>query len=130
MTPLEKSGIKVTFPDKIKTDYSVKYPEIEYNYISLTSKLQDATPSTLEVIWWLLKSSPKIIKLIYAIIKIIEGFTMSKDLIATIIGVIGAVILAVQTYIQTLGGGEINWWNLALAAIFALLGYFTNKKDK
>ena len=50
----------------------------------------------------------------------------NTDLITTILGVIIAVGVAVQPLIQT---GQIDWKQVAIAAIIAAFGYFTNKKQ-
>lgn len=49
---------------------------------------------------------------------------MNTDKLATILGCIGAVVIAVKPLIET---GKPSWSAVALAAITALFGYITNK---
>lgn len=56
---------------------------------------------------------------------------MDKDKAATLIGAAGAVITAINPVIGGISTGVLHggdWLQLATAGIFALLGYFTNKK--
>lgn len=66
--------------DLIKNQYN----QIQENliklkkYDSLIDKLDASEPTTIEIIWWLIKSSPIIIKLIYYILKLINLFQNKK----------------------------------------------------
>jgi len=44
--------------------------------------------------------------------------------IAALLVVLGAVT---NTYIESLNGGEINWLNLGLALVVAVIGWLTGK---
>jgi len=44
--------------------------------------------------------------------------------IAALLVILGA---AVSTYVESLGGGEINWLNLGLALAVAVIGWLTGK---
>ncbi len=71
--------------DKEKNDLIMnQYNQIQENliklkkYDSLIDKLDVSEPTTLEIIWYLVKSSPVIIKLIYYVIKLINLFQNKK----------------------------------------------------
>lgn len=53
-----------------------------------------------------------------------------KDLLTTVIGAVGAVATAAQPIVNASQGTfhQGDWIQLAMAAIFGLLGFFTNKK--
>lgn len=124
---LSKSEIVVE-PFRIKKDVPPKFPTISATeYRSLTEQLQNEPITTIEIIFWLLRQSPKIIQIIYYLIKL-NGLIMekakSKDLITTIIGAVLAVLIAINPILQT---GTVDYWELTKAGFIALLGYFTNK---
>lgn len=103
-----------------------------FDYNSLTDEIVRNANKTdiLDIVWFLLRSPLKTIKLILLIIKlpfIIRGFMQKNlsDIITTIIGVIGAVWVAVEPIINT---GKIVWTNFIWAVLLAVYGYFTNKK--
>ena len=55
----------------------------------------------------------------------------NKDTATTIIGAMGAVTVAIDPVMAMIATPTLhgaNWMQLATAGLFALLGYFTNKK--
>lgn len=50
-----------------------------------------------------------------------------KNLITTIAALLAVIVSAVQAYFQSIGTGEINWFQLAMAVIFAVVAYLTGK---
>ena len=50
-----------------------------------------------------------------------------KDTITTIGGIIVLIAGAVNAYIQSIGTGQINWFQLGTAVVVAVIGYFTGK---
>jgi hypothetical protein len=88
---IEKSGIKVTFPEKMTSTSSPVYPKIEYTYSSLTDELSKKNDiNMISIIWWLIKASPKIIKIISLLINIVESLKM-KNWKTTLTVVLGAI---------------------------------------
>lgn len=56
---------------------------------------------------------------------------MDKDKATTIIGAIGAVSMAINPIVGGITTGVLHgsdWTQIVTAGIFALLGFFTNKK--
>ena len=53
-----------------------------------------------------------------------------KNLITNIIAIISVIIGAVNAYIQSIGEGEINWFQLAMFIIVAIIGWYTGKNAK
>lgn len=56
---------------------------------------------------------------------------LNKDKVTTILGVVGAGIMAAQpilTGVQTQSLHSNDWLQLGTAVAFSLLGYFTNKQ--
>jgi len=56
---------------------------------------------------------------------------VNKDHVTTVLGAVGAIAMAVNPVLGgvttgTLHGGD--WMQIASAGLFALLGYFTNKR--
>lgn len=50
-----------------------------------------------------------------------------KDIITNIVSLILAIASAVQVYLGTLGGGEINWFNLVITVAGAIVAWLTGK---
>lgn len=50
-----------------------------------------------------------------------------KDLISNVLAIILVVVGAVQTYLEATAGQEINWVQLILLIVGALISYFTGK---
>lgn len=50
-----------------------------------------------------------------------------KDLLTTIFAIIAVIAGAVNAYLQSLGTGAIDYFQLALAIIVALVAYLTGK---
>jgi len=50
-----------------------------------------------------------------------------KDTLTTVLAIILIVAGAVNTYIQSIGGGDIDWYQLVLAIVAAVIAYFTGK---
>jgi len=50
-----------------------------------------------------------------------------KDILTTISGIVLIIITAVKTYLDSLNGGDINWWTLVVAVVIAIVAYFTGK---
>lgn len=55
---------------------------------------------------------------------------MNSDKIATLIGFAIAALVGGQQALAAYDGGQVNWGNVAAAALFAALGYWTNKQKK
>lgn len=56
---------------------------------------------------------------------------MNKDHITTVLGAVGAVAMAINPVLGGVATGALrggDWLQIASAGIFALLGYFTNKR--
>lgn len=56
---------------------------------------------------------------------------MNKDKVTTILGAVGAVAMAMNPVLGGVATGVLHsgdWFQIASAGIFALFGYFTNKK--
>lgn len=56
---------------------------------------------------------------------------MTKDTVTTVLGAGIAAATAAQPVINAVGGSfhQQDWLQLATAVIFAVFGFFTNKKD-
>ncbi len=57
---------------------------------------------------------------------------MSKDLLTTIVGVLGAAALAAKEYLATQAGGEwslTNWVGMVGAVMVAVFGYWSKKGE-
>lgn len=55
---------------------------------------------------------------------------MDKDKLTTLIGGIGAAVTAAQPVINGVSTGSLHqgdWFQLAMAVVFGVLGFFTNK---
>ena len=52
---------------------------------------------------------------------------MNTDLITTILGAIGAAVVAAEAIFAS---GSVNWGHLVVAVGIAVFGYFTNKQPK
>lgn len=50
-----------------------------------------------------------------------------KDAITNVVAFIMVIGGAVNAYIQSLNGGDINWYQLAMAVIVAIISYLTGK---
>lgn len=50
-----------------------------------------------------------------------------KNLISTIVAVLSVVIGAVNAYLQSIGTGEINYFQLAVFIALAVLGWFQGR---
>jgi len=50
-----------------------------------------------------------------------------KDAITNIVAFIMVVLAAVQGYLGTLGGQEINWYTLVITVVGAIVAYLTGK---
>lgn len=50
-----------------------------------------------------------------------------KDAITNVVAFIMVVLAAVQGYLGTLGGEEINWYTLAITVVGAIVAYLTGK---
>jgi uncharacterized membrane protein YfcA len=50
-----------------------------------------------------------------------------KDTFTTILAIILVVAGAINTYLQSTTGQEIDWYQLVLAVVAALVAYFTGK---
>ena len=50
-----------------------------------------------------------------------------KDKITNIVALIMVVGGAINAYLQSLNGGDINWFQLGSSIIVALVAYFTGK---
>lgn len=52
-----------------------------------------------------------------------------KDAITNVVAFIMVVLAAVQGYLGTLGGEEINWYTLAITVVGAIVAYLTGKSS-
>lgn len=50
-----------------------------------------------------------------------------KDILTTVAGIALIVATAIKTYLETLNGGEINWFQLIVAVVVAIIGFFTGR---
>jgi hypothetical protein len=50
-----------------------------------------------------------------------------KDILTTIFAIVSIVAGAVNAYLQSIGTGEIDWFQLGIAIIVALVAYLTGK---
>ena len=50
-----------------------------------------------------------------------------KDLLTTIAGLVVLVGTAIKTYLDSVGGGDINWFALLAAVAVAVIGFFTGR---
>ena len=51
-----------------------------------------------------------------------------KDLLTTIFAIIAVLGAAINAYLQTIPtGGTIDWFQLVMAAVVAIVAYFTGK---
>jgi len=50
-----------------------------------------------------------------------------KDTLTTILAFILLIAGAINTYLQSLNGGEINWFQLLIAVVAATIAYLTGK---
>lgn len=50
-----------------------------------------------------------------------------KNIFTNLIGLFIVIASAVDTYVKTLNGSEIDWWQLVLAVAAALIAYLTGK---
>jgi hypothetical protein len=133
--------------EESKIDTSVHFPKFEHGkevpvqYMLTeeeTAAIWAVTQSServsiFKVIWWIITSSPSILKLLIFIITFKEKF-MNTDLKTTILGIIKGIFIVVaifginispenQTVILTTAGS-------LLAIIEIIQGWFTNKKTK
>ena len=53
-----------------------------------------------------------------------------KDKISEIVAIIIAVGIAIDTYLKTLNGGDINWFQLILAVGIVIVGHLTGKDSQ
>ena len=51
----------------------------------------------------------------------------TKDAITNVIAFVVVISGAINAYIQSLGGGEINWLQLGTAVVVAVISYVTGK---
>lgn len=50
-----------------------------------------------------------------------------KNLISTIVAVVSVIVGAVNAYLQSIGTGEVNYFQLAIFVIVAVLGWFQGR---
>lgn len=50
-----------------------------------------------------------------------------KDAITNIVAFVMVILAAVQGYLGTLGGQEINWYTLVITIVGAIVAYLTGK---
>ena len=51
-----------------------------------------------------------------------------KDILTTVVGIGFLVFTAVQQYLATLApDGQINWFQLVVAVVVAIIGFFTGR---
>ena len=50
-----------------------------------------------------------------------------KDAITNVVAFLLVVLAAVQGYLGTLGGEEINWYTLVITVVGAIVAYLTGK---
>ena len=50
-----------------------------------------------------------------------------KDILTTIFAIVAIVAGAVNAYLQSVGTGEIDWFQLGIAVVVALVAYLTGK---
>jgi hypothetical protein len=73
LTKSEISPTEIKLTDSFKPNYTIDAVDWylkTYKYKSLIEKLNE--PSFFDIVWWLIKQSPKIIGLIYNIVKFIK----------------------------------------------------------
>ena len=131
-----------------------RFPKVEYKireapkelvavhvpvgYKPLFEELKEEELSFLEKVWFVIKSAPKLISIIYKILKLIQVMKMNSDKKTTFIATIKVILGIVVTVLALFGLNIDNRVVEALIAIAAsgyfifswLQGLFTNKADK
>lgn len=91
---IERSEIVPQFPVRL-IDKKSEFPKIEFKYNSLIEELQNTNePKTIEILWWIISKSPRIISLIYNLITFFEAI-MTNDTKATILGAVKSTLIVV-----------------------------------
>lgn len=50
-----------------------------------------------------------------------------KGIISTVVAVVSVIVGAVNAYLQSIGTGEISWFQLAVFVFLAVLGWFQGR---
>lgn len=121
--------------EKRKKEMSELVIRIPYNTHFDLEKREDKT-NIFEIIYFLVKQSPKIIKLLYLIVKLIKALAMNNDKKTTVLGqiIVGIIVLILALFKielpQELKENLIILISAIGAVIYGIKAYFTNKPDK
>ena len=53
-----------------------------------------------------------------------------KDIITNLIAFVMVILAAIQAYLGTVGGGEIDWFQLIIYVVGAIVAYLTGKDSR
>lgn len=133
---IEKSEIVPQLPERL-TVTKTEFPRIEYKYNSLIEQLQKSKdPNTIEIIWWIVSKSPRLISIIYNLITFFEAI-MTNDKKATILGAAKSALIVLGALFFGDKVAQVTGLSEALVTVAAsvwglvegIQGFLTNRTE-
>ena len=136
MSKLEISNIVEKRFDKINYSKEIKKIDIDISaekqrIAQAINDLTEEKKSIFEIIWWLLKQSPKIIKVIIFIINLKEK-SMTQSTLDTVKGIVRALAVVIGIFGVQISPENTELIIIAIASVWAVielvLGFISNSK--
>lgn len=146
-TEPDKNKLKIDIINDLRDDYnkrmtyaklSSKLELVDYDVLSYyVDQPQEKKNDILKIMWYLIKNTPKFVKIVKKFIELLEVLKMNTDqkttFIATVKVILGIVALVLSLFGQTLPP-NIQEALIAIAGsgylVFSWIqGFFTNKKE-